>query len=124
MAQSLAKLLVHLVFSTKHRARLLPHEPYEELRAFCAGVLKNHKCHLVAMNNVEDHVHVLFELHRTAALSDIVMHLKTSSSKLCRIRTSSAGSWMPTRSSTTNVTFGADPAASRTPAGCSARARP
>jgi putative transposase len=81
MAQSLAKLFIHLVYSTKHRARLLPHEPYEELHAFCQGVLKNHKCHLIEMNNVEDHVHLLFELHRTEALSDIVMHLKTGSSK-------------------------------------------
>jgi hypothetical protein len=26
MAQSLAKVLVHLIYSTKHRAKLLPHE--------------------------------------------------------------------------------------------------
>ena len=71
MAQSLARLLVHLVYSTKHREMLLPHEPYKELHAFCFGVLKNHKCHLVEMNNVEDHVHVLLDLHRTEALSDL-----------------------------------------------------
>ena len=81
MAQSLAKLLVHLVYSTKHRARRLPHQPYRELHAFCGGVLKNHKCHLVEMNNVEDHVHALLDLHRTEALSDIVRELKTSSTK-------------------------------------------
>ena len=81
MAQSLAKLLVHLVYSTKHRARRLPHQPYRELHTFCGGVLKNHKCHLVEMNNVEDHVHALLDLHRTEALSDIVRELKTSSTK-------------------------------------------
>ena len=81
MTQSLAKLLVHLIYSTKHRAKLLPHRPYKELHAFCSGVLKNHKCHLVEMNNVENHVHVLFDLHRTEALSDIVKELKASSSK-------------------------------------------
>jgi REP element-mobilizing transposase RayT len=81
MAQSLAKLLVHLIYSTKHRAKLLPHEPYKELHAFCGGVLKNHKCHLIEMNNVADHVHLLFDLHRTEALSDIVRELKASSSK-------------------------------------------
>lgn len=33
------------------------------------------------MNNVADHVHLLFDLHRTEALSDIVRELKTSTSK-------------------------------------------
>jgi hypothetical protein len=31
MPQSLAKILVHLVFSTKGRRLWLPHDPYEEL---------------------------------------------------------------------------------------------
>lgn len=43
MAQSLAKMLVHLVHSTKHHELLLPHEPYKELHAFCFGVLKNQR---------------------------------------------------------------------------------
>jgi REP element-mobilizing transposase RayT len=81
MAQSLAKILVHLVYSTKHRAKLLPHEPYEALHKYCGGILKNYKCHLVEMNNVADHVHLLFDLHRTEALSDIVKELKAGSSK-------------------------------------------
>jgi REP element-mobilizing transposase RayT len=65
MPQSLAKLLVHLVYSTKQRANLLPYEPHEGLHKFCRGVLANHKCHLIEMNNVADHVHLLFDLHRT-----------------------------------------------------------
>jgi REP element-mobilizing transposase RayT len=81
MPQSLAKLLVHLVYSTKHREKLLPHEPYEELHRFCRGVLANHKCHLIEMNNVVDHVHLLFDLHPTEALSDIVKEVKMSSCK-------------------------------------------
>ena len=44
MAQSLARILVHLVYGTKHRAKLLPHEPYKELHKYCGGILKNHKC--------------------------------------------------------------------------------
>src|SRR5215213_6200949 len=79
MAQSLAKLLVHLVYSTKHRAELLPYEPYKDLHKFCRGVLDNHKCHLIEMNNVADHVRLLFDLHRTEALSDIVKQVKMSS---------------------------------------------
>ncbi len=34
----------------------------------------------MAMNSVSDHVHVLFNLHRTRSLSDIVRELKRASS--------------------------------------------
>jgi REP element-mobilizing transposase RayT len=40
------------------------------------------------MNSVADHVHVLFNLHRTKALADVVMELKRGSSK-----------WMKTKGS-------------------------
>src|SRR5436309_362895 len=81
MAQSLATVLIHLVFSTKHRTPLLPHTPYAALHAYAYGILRTQKCHLVEMNNVADHVHLLFDLHRTEALSDVVMHIKKGTSR-------------------------------------------
>ena len=33
------------------------------------------------MNNVADHVHILFDLHRTEALSNVVMHVKKGTSR-------------------------------------------
>jgi putative transposase len=81
MAQSLAKILVHLVYSTKHRSLLLPPEPYEALHKYAYGIFKDQKCHMIAMNNVADHVHILFDLHRTEALSDVVMHVKKGTSR-------------------------------------------
>src|ERR1043166_6343091 len=81
MAQSLSKILVHLVFSTKRRAPLLPQSPHAALHAYAAGILKEQKCHLIEMNNVADHVHALFDLHRTEALSNVVMHVKKGTSR-------------------------------------------
>lgn len=81
MPQSLSKNLIHLVFSTKHREPLLPREPFEPLHRYTHGILKEQKCHLLAMNNVADHVHLLFDLHRTACTSDVVMHLKKGTSR-------------------------------------------
>ena len=81
MAQSLAKVLIHLIYSTKHRAPLLPQTPHTELHAYAQGILKSQKCHLIEMNNISDHVHILFDLHRTEALSNVVMHLKKGSSR-------------------------------------------
>jgi putative transposase len=81
MAQSLAKVLIHLVFSTKRRALTLPHEPYLALHAYAQGIFKTQKCHLIEMNNVADHVHILFDLHRTEGLSNVVMHVKKGTSR-------------------------------------------
>lgn len=81
MSQSLSRVLVHLIFSTKNRAPLLPATPYTALHAFAQGIFKTQKCRLIEMNNVADHVHILFEMHRTEALSDVVMHVKKGTSK-------------------------------------------
>ena len=81
MAQSLAKNLIHLVFSTKLRTPILPFEGYEPLWRYTTGILESQQCHLIEMNNVADHVHILFDLHRTQALSTVVMHVKKGSSR-------------------------------------------
>jgi REP-associated tyrosine transposase len=87
MAQSLARVLIHLVFSTKHRAPLLPQTPFGALHAYAHGIFEKQKCHLIEMNNVSDHVHALFDLHRTEALSDVVMHVKKGTSRWLKEQT-------------------------------------
>ena len=89
MAQSLSKILVHLVFSTKHRVPLLPQTPFKELHKYAQGIFKKQKNHLIEMNNVADHVHILFELHRTEALSNVVMHVKKGTSRWLKSHSSS-----------------------------------
>ena len=81
MAQSLSKVLVHLVFSTKNRTPILPPTPFDDLHAYAQGIFKSQKCHLILMNNVADHVHALFELHRTETIADVVMHVKKGTSR-------------------------------------------
>jgi REP element-mobilizing transposase RayT len=81
MPQSLARLPVHLVFSTKHRERLITESVRDPLHAYMAGVLQNLGCPPVLINSVEDHVHVLFELSRTVAVSHAVEEVKKASSK-------------------------------------------
>ena len=81
MSQSLARLHVHLVFSTKNRERILSDSVRGSLHAYMATVLQNLGCHPVLINSVEDHVHLLFELARTIAISQAVEDVKKSSSK-------------------------------------------
>jgi len=81
MPQSLAHLHVHLVFSTKGREPWLTHEIRPPLHGYVATVLRNLRCRPIVINSVHDHLHGLFDLARTVALSDVVQDLKSSSSK-------------------------------------------
>ena len=81
MPQSLARLHVHLIFSTKNRSPWLTDRVRDSLHAYMATVLKNLGCAPVLINSVEDHVHLLFDLARTVAISEAVEEVKKSSSK-------------------------------------------
>jgi putative transposase len=81
MPQSLARLHVHLVFSTKNRERLITDRVRDSLHAYLATVLANLGCPSVLINSIEDHAHLLFNLARTMAVSQVVEDVKKSSSK-------------------------------------------
>jgi REP element-mobilizing transposase RayT len=81
MPQSLSKILIHLVFSTKSREPLIHRSVEADLHAYGATVLTNGGCPALVMNGTADHVHVLFHLSRTKTLADVVEELKTSTSK-------------------------------------------
>ncbi len=81
MPQSLARLHVHLIFSTKNRERFLSDSIRPTLHAYMATVLQNLGCPPVLINSVEDHVHILFDLARTISVSQAVEDVKKSSSK-------------------------------------------
>ena len=81
MPQSLARLHIHLVFSTKNRERILTDDVRSPLHAYMATVLQNLGCAPVLINSVEDHAHLLFDLTRTVSISQVVEDVKKSSSK-------------------------------------------
>lgn len=48
---------------------------------YCIGVLKNQGCIPLQVGGYDDHLHLLFSLSRTLAISKLVEELKTDSSK-------------------------------------------
>jgi len=81
MAQSLAKVLIHLTFSTKQHRRLIAEDVREELGAYLVGILRNLDSPALRVNCVEDHAHILFSLSRNYAIKTIVEEVKKGSSK-------------------------------------------
>lgn len=81
MGQSLVKNLIHLVYSTKERRQWIPNECQKDLWRYQAGIFRNLKSDALVIGGVEDHVHALFSLSKTVALSKVVEEVKKSSSK-------------------------------------------
>ena len=81
MPQSLAKILVHTVFSTKDRRPFLRDKTLrEELHRYLGGILTNHDCQPIIIGGVEDHVHILSTLSRTCEAAEMVKEVKRGSS--------------------------------------------
>ena len=80
MSQSLAKNLIHLVFSTKDRMPILHDDIRADLHDYAGGILRDLDSPALLMNSVTDHIHVLFNLYKTKALSDVIMELKRGTS--------------------------------------------
>jgi len=81
MSQSLSKILIHLVFSTKNREPIIRAEFENELHAYITGILRELESPLIEVGGVEDHVHILFNLSKKRALTEIVQEVKRGSSK-------------------------------------------
>lgn len=81
MPQSLAKNLIHLVFSTKNRQPTLTEHVRDPLCAYASGVLRDLDSHVIAITAWRDHVHILFELSKNHSLSQVVMEVKRATSK-------------------------------------------
>jgi REP element-mobilizing transposase RayT len=81
MAQSLARLWTHLVFSTKDRFPFLTDKILRhEMHAYLAEMLRKHDCETLIVGGVEDHTHSLFALSRCHAIATIVKEIKRTSS--------------------------------------------
>lgn len=73
------QIIYHIVFSTKHRARVLTLNRRDDLFRYIWGIIKNKQGHLYRIGGVEDHVHILSSLHPTVALADFVKAIKVAS---------------------------------------------
>jgi putative transposase len=92
--QSLANLLAHLIFSTKNRERFLVDANIRRrTHAYLAAVLKDNNCPALVVGGVDDHLHILCQLGRTSALSEVIEQLKVSSSKWLKTQRIEKFSW-------------------------------
>ncbi len=82
MPQSVAKVYLHVVFSTKNRAPFLTDRTLrQETHAYLAGACRKLGVPSLIVGGVEDHVHILGYMSRTITMADLVAEIKRESSK-------------------------------------------
>ena len=80
MPQSLSRILVHVVFSTKNREPSLLPAVRPALYGYLAAVGRDIGCEVFRVGGVADHVHLAIDLGRTIAIADFVKKVKQTRS--------------------------------------------
>lgn len=80
MPGTYSQILLHFVFSTKHRERWITPEIAERLYPYVGGIIRAEKGTLYDIGGVEDHVHLYLRWRTDVAVSDLMRTVKARSS--------------------------------------------
>src|SRR5438034_11301602 len=81
MPQSLSKVILHIISSTKNRKPRLDSEMASRVHAYMATVCRDLGADLVRVGGVSDHVHVVTTLSRTLSQAQLIEQIKKAPSK-------------------------------------------
>ena len=81
MPQSLSKVIIHIIFSTKDRELWLDREVRPRRHSYVATICRDLNAAALRVGGVSDHLHVVTTLPRTLSQAALVETLKKTSSK-------------------------------------------
>src|SRR5438093_8075432 len=81
MPQSLSKVVLHIIFSTKNREAWLDSNVRPRMHAYLATICRDLGAELVHIGGVSDHVHIVTTLPRTLSQAKLIEQIKETSSK-------------------------------------------
>ena len=77
---SYTQILYHIVIRTKYSLPAIPPTHANQLYHYIWGIIKNKNGTLYRINGMEDHIHLVSDLHPTIALADYMKDLKVATS--------------------------------------------
>ncbi len=80
MSQSYTNLIYHIVFSTKNRQPVIIENVKTRLYEYIGGTIRGVGGIALAINGMEDHIHVLAKLRADKTVSAVLRDLKANSS--------------------------------------------
>ena len=81
MPQSLSKVILHIIFSTKNREPWLDSAIRSRMHAYLATICRDLGGEEVCVDGVSDHVHIVTTLPRTLSQAELIEEIKKASSK-------------------------------------------
>jgi REP-associated tyrosine transposase len=81
MPQSLSKVIIHIIFSTKDREPWLTRDVRPRMHAYVATICRDLNAEAFRVGGMADHLHVVTTLPRTLSQADLVETMKKTSSK-------------------------------------------
>ncbi len=78
------KLYYHIIFRTKNSQQSLNEQNEKELYQYIWGFCKSRNSHLLRINGMPDHLHLLVSIHPSIAVSEFVHDLKISVGNFCK----------------------------------------
>jgi REP element-mobilizing transposase RayT len=81
MPGTYSQILLHIIFSTKHRHPSITPEISERLYPYLGGLVRAEEGTLFDVGGVEDHVHLYLRWRCDASVSDLLRTIKSRSSK-------------------------------------------
>ncbi len=80
MSHTFTQLTVHIVFSTKGRARLIPTARAARIHAYLASLINGRFGFAREVGGTHDHVHILFDIKQVESVADCMESVKSVSS--------------------------------------------
>ena len=81
MPQSLSKVIIHFIFSTKKREPWLDSAIRPRMHAYLATICRDLGGEALCVAGVSDHVHIVATLPRTLSQAELIEQIKKASSK-------------------------------------------
>lgn len=80
MPNTYTQLYTHFVFAVQNRISLINRQWQDDLYKYITGIVETHDNKLYAINGMPDHVHILAGMNPKQSPSDLMFHVKRSSS--------------------------------------------
>ena len=81
MAHSYVTIMIHYIFSTKNRIKIIKSDFEKRLWPYMGGIARENKMKALAIGGIENHVHLLLSLPSTLSIAKAIQLIKGGSSK-------------------------------------------
>lgn len=79
MANTYTQIYIQYVFAVQNRASLINEKWQSQLYKYMSGIIEKHEHKLYAINGMSNHIHILISMNPKQSPSDLMFHIKRSS---------------------------------------------